>query len=110
MASPDTGTVATLAAVDGKPVWTRTALGQVVTRAYDALRRPVAVTVDDGTTARVVERVFYGEDLASGAVTANAIGKPVLHYDEAGLLRADSYDFEGHPHIRPIGVPSMSTC
>ncbi len=94
--SPDTGTVQTLHGVDGLVIWTKVALGHIVTRSYDWLRRLTGIVVDDGTDTRVVEKVFYGIDTTTSAPTvANALGKPILHFDEAGLVRFETYDFEG---------------
>src|SRR5690606_14325441 len=48
-------------AVNGQPVrmWAERGFTQRVT--YDALRRPLGVYVDDGTTEVLVQRILYGE-------------------------------------------------
>ena len=102
--SPDTGTVRTLRFVDGQVGRQITANGAFVFQTYDALRRLRAVdALPLGASALVgVERIFYGESFAStdlvaqaAAKVANTLGKPVLHYDSAGLVRTAEYDFEG---------------
>jgi RHS repeat-associated protein len=72
--------------------------GFTVTAGYDTLRRPTALSVDDGTTTRVAEQLIYGEalDAASGSTAAedaNLRGALHQHYDDAGLATTVQRDF-----------------
>jgi RHS repeat-associated protein len=60
-------------------------------RTFDQLDRPTTVAVDGGGhTARVAERMVYGEDPGVvDAVPRNLRGRLVAHYDQAGVLRID---------------------
>ena len=64
--------------------------------AYDALRRPTHIHLDDGSTEKLVERLYYGEAHAS-ASTNNLEGRLVAHFDQAGVLVTDHFDFKGNP-------------
>lgn len=73
---------------------------------YDILNRPVRLWVRDGKDQRLTlrERLDYGDGSSSdqSAVdrtsnrAANRLGKPCKHFDEAGLLTFENYDFKGN--------------
>jgi RHS repeat-associated protein len=90
----------------GHAVETRDAKGALTLEAYDVLRRPVRAWARDGATGAVTLRqlVAYGDggdpaqpagdrDLARGL---NLLGRPVRHYDEAGLVTVAAVDFKGN--------------
>jgi len=81
-------------AVDGQMVKTWRSGNLVLHRTYDALRRPVALAVDDGSDARLVEIVLYGDAIASVTAGEFANGRPWQVYDTAGRV-AFTYDFRG---------------
>jgi RHS repeat-associated protein len=79
--------------------------GCVTLWTYDPLNRPVAVFARDqpGAALTLRERLAYGDagspaqpaaDRAA-ARTANRLGRLWRHYDEAGLVIVDAYDFTG---------------
>lgn len=72
-----------------------------ISTSYDALHRPVEISVegDDGeglVLNNVVEKMIYGEGQADDK-KHNLRGKLVRHYDQAGLVEVDAYDFKGEP-------------
>lgn len=85
--SCDAGTVRQFAAADGLPVYSWTAADRLVTRDYDALRRPATVRVDGSQT---VEAFRYGIDPA-----ANLNGRLIEHRDQAGILTFSAYNIDG---------------
>jgi RHS repeat-associated protein len=97
--SIDAGRATTVSDATGIPVEGRDAKGAVVLRAYDLLNRPKEVWARDGGAGGVTlrERLTYGDEgdraLARGR---NQLGRLAIHYDEAGVLRFDRYDFKGN--------------
>lgn len=73
--------------------------GSLVLRTYDALNRPKEVWARDNSTGKCTlrERILYGDegDRAT-ARQLNSLGRPVQHFDEAGVLKMLSYDFKGN--------------
>ncbi len=94
----------------GSLVEHRDSKGAVVLREYDALNRPSTIWArDDAASPSVTlrERVAYGDGgrpPQTPAETAerdamrnrNALGRPIEHWDEAGVLRFGGYDFKGN--------------
>jgi RHS repeat-associated protein len=75
--------------------------GALVLSAYDQLNRLTHLWARDLASEPVTlrERVVYGDDPASGLTAqqlaaGNLLGKPIRHYDEAGLLSLTAYDFK----------------
>src|SRR5690606_3898699 len=62
---------------------------------YDALRCPLGVYVDDGTTEKLVQRILYGEYHAD-AVDNYLKGRVVQHYDQSGVVVTEDFDFKGN--------------
>jgi RHS repeat-associated protein len=107
--SVDAGHRRTLPAVDGQPVWSRDANGNVVRIAYDELRRPAATWVDrcapynDTVLATLA---IYGERLtpqgmapggaADPAIRDNHRGRIYAMLDGAGASFNRAYDFKGN--------------
>jgi RHS repeat-associated protein len=71
---------------------------------YDALRRPTDTRVKggDGTAPlnHVYETFIYGEGQSLGGATDQALNlrrRLFVHYDTAGKVRFEEYDFKGNP-------------
>jgi RHS repeat-associated protein len=102
-ASIDAGLLRAVVDVMGRPIEGRDSKGVLTLHAYDVLDRPVRLWARDGSNQPLTlrERLVYGDATDSGltpaqAVTANLLGKPYQHYDEAGLVTVESYDFKGN--------------
>ncbi len=102
--SADAGTHWALHNLHGSLIHTWDSRGFRTTTAYDLLQRPVEVYVegDDGdglVLQQVVERLTYGDGVhdAQEAAALNLRGRLVEHYDQAGLIRVDSYSHHGLP-------------
>lgn len=81
----------------------RDSKGALLLHSYDVVNRTIRIWARDaaGQTVGLRERVIYGDSADSGltqaqAITANVIGKPYKHYDEAGLLTFTAYDFKSN--------------
>lgn len=97
-ASTDAGERWMLNDVIGKPVRAWDQRGHTIETEYDELRRPIALYVSGGTDIPMGQRVLaektvYGE--AQG-VAKNHRGKVYQHYDGAGAVTNDEYDFKGY--------------
>ena len=101
-------------------VETRDAKGAIVLRVHDALDRLTEVwarnsSADAAVTLR--ERITYGDGSAAtqpaterdAARLRNALGKPVEHWDEAGVVRLLRYDFTGNLLAKSRQVVSDAT-
>jgi YD repeat-containing protein len=87
----------------GNPVEERDSKDTLRLHAYDVLNRPIRLWARDGAgqSQTLRERVVYGDAADSGmnrtqAAAGNLLGKLHRHYDEAGLLTIDAYDFKGN--------------
>lgn len=87
----------------GNEIERRDSKGALVLRVYDELNRPIRLWARDGTTETLTlrEHLIYGDSAESQlsetqAKTTNLLGKLFKHYDEAGLLTFDAYDFKGN--------------
>jgi RHS repeat-associated protein len=87
----------------GNPVEERDSKGALAIHAYDVLHRPLRLWARDGSGRPLTlrERLVYGDAVDSGltpaqAIASNLLGKPYQHYDEAGLVAVESYDFKGN--------------
>jgi RHS repeat-associated protein len=77
----------------------RDSKGSLSLRIYDMLGRPREVWARNqaGDALTLRERLAYGDDGPRAAArTLNALGRPVKHYDEAGLLEMLQYDIKGN--------------
>ena len=63
-------------------------------RVYDALRRPRALFVDEGSGERLVQLTVYGDAVSDADAGDFALGKPLQVYDTAGRVTL-TYDFRG---------------
>jgi RHS repeat-associated protein len=87
----------------GNEVERRDSKSALILQAYDALNRPSRLWARDDAASlpTLRERVIYGDSpdagLAGGQAKAkNLLGKVYRHYDEAGLLTFEGYDFKGN--------------
>jgi len=88
----------------GKPVRAWNSRGFVFRTEYDDLRRPLKSFVGGGTLSCDIlfERTIYGESPETGLSEAqrkqaNVRGKVFQHFDGAGTVLTDLYDFKGNP-------------
>ena len=101
--SLDAGLQRTVLDAMGNPLEGRDSKGALSLHAYDLLHRPLRLWARDGSGQPLTlrERFVYGDAADSGltsasAAAANLRGKLVQHYDEAGLVMIESYDFQGN--------------
>ncbi len=90
----------------GSEIERRDSKDALILQAYDRLQRPLRLWARDaaGKSIRLRERIEYGDgsDPNQPAAerdanrTANRLGKPSRHYDEAGLLTLEACDFKGN--------------
>jgi RHS repeat-associated protein len=90
--------------VAGKPVRVWNSRGFGFRTEYDPLHRPVKSYVKGDSLPREIlfERTIYGESDETGLseaqrTKANLRGKAFRHFDDAGVLSTDLYDFKGNP-------------
>lgn len=106
MKSIDAGIRLTVPDALNNPVEQRDSKGAVILRTYDDLNRPIRIWARDGDSGEVTlrERIEYGDGSnrnqsdaeRDASKSANRLGKPYKHYDEAGLVTFESYDFKGN--------------
>ncbi len=89
--------------VTGKPIRTWDSRRHEFVYKYDALRRPLETRVmgGDGPAPldNVFEKIIYGENqLLNGKkdTELNLRGKPFAHYDTAGKVQFEAYDFKAN--------------
>lgn len=87
----------------GKPMFAWNSRGYIFSTMYDALHRPVEMSVSrgDGPSPlnNIYEKIVYGENQSLNGRTdteLNLRGKPFLHWDTAGLIQFEEYDFKGN--------------
>jgi RHS repeat-associated protein len=88
----------------GNTIERRDSKGALELNAYDPLNRPDFAWARDGNGLPVTlrQRLTYGDDTArtglsrAQALDRNLLGQPYRHYDEAGLLQFDRFDFRGN--------------
>ena len=68
-------------AVDGQSVKTWRSGSLLLHRSYDALRRPVTLTVDEGSGSRLVQLTLYGNAIIGVPASDFAKGRPWQVYD-----------------------------
>ena len=83
--------------IGGAPVRSWDGTGRVFRNRFDTLRRPLAISVQDGTGPQVLlSYVVYG-DRKPDALARNLNGVTHQLYDGAGMVAVDSRDFAGVP-------------
>jgi RHS repeat-associated protein len=92
--------------VTGKPIRAWDSRDHSLLTEYDELRRPVrsfVIGVDAQNTQPGVlfEQIVYGESTATGlnatrVLQSNLRGRPYKHYDTAGIVTSEAYDFKGN--------------
>jgi len=99
----DAGIRRTVLDAAGNKIEQRDSKGTIILHAYDILNRPIRFWAQDkaGEILTLRERHIYGDSTDSDltleeAATKNLLGKIYTHYDEAGLLTSESYDFKGN--------------
>lgn len=82
--------------VAGKPVFAWDSRDQRFRNTYDALQRPLDSLVQEGSgSERLFGRTVFGESVAN-AEALNLRGKVLQHFDQAGVVTSDAYDFKGN--------------
>ena len=82
--------------IGGQEVLAWDSRGKRLRRSYDALRRPEDVYLQEGASAeQLIEHTVFGER-APDPPAANLRGKVYQHYDQAGLVTHEAYDFKGN--------------
>jgi RHS repeat-associated protein len=82
--------------VGGQVAFTWNSRGHRLRSGYDALRRPVEVFLRDGDAPeRLIGRTVFGESVPNPR-SANLRGRVHQHYDQAGVLTSEAYDFKGN--------------
>jgi RHS repeat-associated protein len=97
----DSGTKTALFDAAFKPVELNDAKGTQILHAYDTFSRPIRIwakdNADESFTLR--QKLIYGDDDTDGPTApenTNHLGKLFEHYDEAGLVTIEEYDFKGN--------------
>jgi RHS repeat-associated protein len=87
----------------GNEIERRDGKGALILRAYDDLNRPIRLWARDKTGEAITlrERLIYGDSVEAALApdqldAANLRGELYKHYDEAGLLTFEAYDFKGN--------------
>ena len=86
----------------GKPIRAWDSRGHIISTSYDELRRPTHLFVSEGGHGKLAEHTVYGEpppddpDADREARRLNLRGKIRQHYDGAGLLTSEEFDFKGN--------------
>ncbi|GJE45771.1 hypothetical protein AEGHOMDF_4971 [Methylobacterium soli] len=104
--SIDAGERRTVFDAGGNIVESRDGRGALTLRAHDGLNRPVRLWARDGAAQALTlrERIDYGDAGSpaqpaaerAAARAANRLGKVARHFDEAGVVRFERYDFKGN--------------
>ncbi len=101
--SMDAGARWMLNDVTSKPIRTWDSRNHEFNYKYDELRRPVEMRVKGGEgnvpLNNLYEKIIYGENQLLNGNTdreLNLRGKPFEHYDTAGKIRFEEYDFKGN--------------
>lgn len=87
----------------GKPIRAWDSRGHIISTSYDELRRPTQLFVSEGTDpGKLAEHTVYGEPPPDDPIAdrearrLNLRGKIRQHYDGAGLLTSEEFDFKGN--------------
>lgn len=93
--SPDAGDRWMLNNVAGHPLRSWDSRGHQIRYRYDELQRPTHLFVKLGAEEILAERTVYGESHPDAA-TLNLRGKVYQHYDGAGVITSEEFDFKGN--------------
>lgn len=98
--SMDAGERWVLHDVTGQPIRRWDSRDHEFNHTYDPLRRPTEIRVKGGVGLdNLYEKIIYGEGQSLNGkadTTLNLRGKPFAHYDTAGKIRFEAYDFKGN--------------
>jgi RHS repeat-associated protein len=97
--TPDSGVRTTVYDAANNVVEFRDSKGSMAVSEYDAFMRLVRVWARDRSADPLTlrQQLVYGdEEPRPAALQRNAIGRLSKHYDEAGLLEFEKYDFDGN--------------
>lgn len=98
--SMDAGERWILTNVAGQPIRAWDSRGHLIRTTYDPLQRPTQLFVSDGATEKLAERTVYGEPTSSESDTEakrlNLRGRVKDHFDGAGLVSNEEFDFKGN--------------
>lgn len=99
----DAGILRCILDAAGNIIEQRDSKGTLILRAYDILNRPICLwaQVRTGESLTLREHLLYGDSPGTGlsadqAAAHNVLGKLYEHYDEAGRLTFEAYDFKGN--------------
>ena len=95
----DSGEKTLVVDAQGKPLYSGDAKGAAVYTAYDDLNRPTDIWAKDATGEDVTLRqhMVYGDAEHPDPAATNHKGQIWKHYDEAGFVEVEAYDFKGNP-------------
>ena len=90
----------------GNQIEHRDSKGALTLNSYDVLNRAVRVWARDSSASSLTlrQRMVYGDQPDSGLAspqTINLLGKLFRHYDEAGLVTNERFDFKGN-HLESV--------
>lgn len=97
--SIDAGLRTSVLDAQGNLIEYRDSKGSIVLHQYDELNRPTGIWALNNSTQNLTRRewIIYGEKSGlADAKDRNLLGKPYIHYDEAGKLTFERYDFKGN--------------
>lgn len=97
--SIDAGLRTSVFDASGNLIETRDSRGSLTLRTYDELNRPGELWArnDAGGAFTLRERIRYGDEGDRAAARRHhTLGRPVKHYDEAGIVEIPEYDFKGN--------------
>jgi RHS repeat-associated protein len=105
----DSGTKTALFDAAHRPTELRDAKGALILHGHDQLNRPTRIWARDNASENVTlrQKLIYGDDASDGPPTptyTNHLGKLYQHYDEAGLVTLEEYDFKGNILQKKRGV------
>lgn len=97
----DSGNKTALFDASFKPTELKDAKGAQILHGYDQLSRPTRIWAKDnaGEDVTLRQKLVYGDDAVDGPTTptdTNHLGQLYEHYDEAGLVTLEAYDFKGN--------------
>lgn len=95
----DAGSQWTLFNALGHPIENRDYKGAQTRYEYDDINRPTKIWARDYEDSELSlrQRLIYGDNSEISARKANLLGQLYQHYDEAGLVEIEGYDFKGNP-------------
>jgi len=97
--SIDAGLRTSVLDAQGNLIEYRDSKGSIVLHQYDEVNRPTDVWAINDVKAQFTQRekIVYGDKvIPAPPKVSNLLGKPYIHYDEAGKLTFELYDFKGN--------------